>query len=136
MRRSFPAEPALRNGGLSIPTWLYGHEPANLFAGRIAKYFSNAIREDMILRLARGGIVFAPGWAGTVQEVFQAATMSFYATGEAGGRYVFLDTAYWTQRLPVLALLGPLLAASPAGDLSGLLHLTDDVAEALALLTA
>jgi len=136
VRRSFPAEPALRNGGLSIPAWLYGHEPANLFAGRIAKYFSNAIREDMILRLARGGIVFAPGWAGTVQEVFQAATMSFYATGEAGGRYVFLDTAYWTQRLPVQALLGPLLAASPAGDLSGLLHLTDDVAEALALLTA
>ena len=45
-----------RQGGLAIPTWLYGHEPANLFAGRIAKYFSNAIREDMILRLARGGI--------------------------------------------------------------------------------
>jgi len=135
VRRRFPAESTLQRGGLSIPTWLYGHEPANLFAGRIAKYFSNAIREDMILRLARGGIVFAPGWAGTVQEVFQAATMSFYATGGAGGRYVFLDTAYWTQRLPVRALLGPLLAASPAGDLSGLLHLTDDVAEALALLT-
>jgi predicted Rossmann-fold nucleotide-binding protein len=125
-----------RRGGLSIPTWLYGHEPANLFAARIAKYFSNAIREDTILRLSRGGIVFAPGWAGTVQEVFQAATKTFYATDGVSGPYVFLDTAYWTQRLPVRALLEPLLAGSPAGDLRGLIHLTDDVAEAVALLTA
>ena len=66
----------LTHGGLALPTWLYGHEPANLFAGQIGKYFSNAVREDTILRLSRGGIVFAPGWAGTVQEVFQAATKS------------------------------------------------------------
>ncbi len=107
-----------RSGGLAIPTWLYGHEPANLFAGRIAKYFSNAIREDTILRLARGGIVFAPGRAGTVQEVFQAATKTYYGTDGASGAYVFLDRAYWTQELPVEALLRPLLAASPFGDLS------------------
>ncbi|MGC9667079.1 LOG family protein [Planosporangium sp. 12N6] len=125
-----------RHGGLSIPTWLYGHEPANLFAARIAKYFSNAIREDTILRLSRGGIVFAPGWAGTVQEIFQAATKTFYATDGVSGPYVFLDTAYWTQRLPVRALLEPLLANAPVGDLSGLIHVTDDVAEAVALLTA
>ncbi len=125
-----------RRGGLAIPTWLYGHEPANLFAARIAKYFSNAIREETILRLARGGLVFAPGWAGTVQEIFQAATATFYGLDGPSGPYVFLDTAYWTQRLPVRTLLGPLLAASPAGDLSGLIHLTDDVAEAAALLTS
>jgi predicted Rossmann-fold nucleotide-binding protein len=125
-----------RRGGLSIPTWLYGHEPANLFAGRIAKYFSNAIREDTILRLARGGIVFAPGWAGTVQEVFQAATKTFYGTDGASGPYVFLDAAHWTRRLPVGTLLGRLMAASPAEDMSRLIHVTDDVAEAVALLTA
>jgi hypothetical protein len=124
-----------RRGGLSIPTWLYGHEPANLFAARIAKYFSNAIREDTIIRLSRGGIVFAPGWAGTVQEVFQAATRTFYATDGVSGPYVFLDTAYWTERLPVRTLLGPLLAAAPTGDFSSLIRLTDDVAEAVALLT-
>ncbi|GAA1801070.1 LOG family protein [Planosporangium flavigriseum] len=141
LRDEFPA-PAetdglawARCGGLSIPTWLYGHEPANLFAARIAKYFSNAIREDTILRLSRGGIVFAPGWAGTVQEVFQAATKTFYATDGVSGPYVFLDTAYWTQRLPIRTLLEPLLAGSPAGDLSGLIHVTDDVAEAVTLLT-
>lgn len=125
-----------RAGGLAIPTWLYGHEPANLFAGRIAKYFSNAIREDTILRLARGGIVFAPGRAGTVQEVFQAATKTYYGTDGVSGAYVFLDRAYWTRELPVEALLRPLLAASPFGDLSSTIHLTDDVREAVRLLTA
>ncbi|MEH0842540.1 hypothetical protein V6U81_09145 [Micromonospora sp. CPCC 205711] len=125
-----------RSGGLAIPTWLYGHEPANLFAGRIAKYFSNAIREDTILRLARGGIVFAPGRAGTVQEVFQAATKTYYGTDGASGAYVFLDRAYWTTELPIEALLRPLLAASPFGDLSSTVHLTDDVREAVTVLTA
>jgi len=142
VRERFPAaggdEPLAwaRRGGLSIPTWLYGHEPANLFAAKIAKYFSNAVREDTILRLARGGIVFAPGWAGTVQEIFQAATKTFYATDGQSGPYVFLDTEYWTKRLPVRELLAPLFAASPAGDLRSTLHLTDDVTEAVALLTA
>ena len=124
------------SGGLAIPTWLYGHEPANLFAGRIAKYFSNAIREDTILRLARGGIVFAAGRAGTVQEVFQAATKTFYGTDGASGAYVFLDRAFWTETLPIESLLRPLLALSPAGDLSGTIHVTDDVHEAVQVLTA
>ncbi len=86
-----------RRGGLAIPTWLYGHEPANLFAGQIAKYFSNAIREDTILRLARGGIVFAAGRAGTVQEVFQAATKTFYGS----------DGAEWSVRLSGSPVLDP-----------------------------
>ncbi|MFI9527272.1 LOG family protein [Micromonospora rosaria] len=136
--RQRPAGPDLdwaRSGGLAIPTWLYGHEPANLFAGRIAKYFSNAIREDTILRLSRGGIVFAPGRAGTVQEVFQAATKTFYGTDGASGAYVFLDRTYWTRELPVEALLRPLLAASPFGDLAKTIHLTDDVHEAVRVLT-
>jgi predicted Rossmann-fold nucleotide-binding protein len=121
-------------GGLAIPTWLYGHEPANLFAGQIAKYFSNPIREDTILRLSRGGVVFAAGMAGTVQEVFQAATKAFYRTDGASGPLIFLDSAYWRSTLPVEALLGPLLAAAPGGDMSGLIHVTDDVREVAALL--
>jgi predicted Rossmann-fold nucleotide-binding protein len=120
------------DGGLSIPTWLYGHEPANLFAGRIAKYFSNAIREDTILRLARGGIVFAAGRAGTVQEVFQAATKTFYLTDGCSGPYVFLDATYWSNGVP--ELLRELLRNTPSGDQSGLVHVTDDVDEAVRLL--
>jgi len=124
-----------RGGGLSIPTWLYGHEPANLFAGRVAKYFSNALREDTILRFCRGGLVFAPGQAGTVQEVFQAATKVFYGSDGASGPMVFLDRRYWTDELPVEALLRPLLARAADPALGTLVHLTDDVAEAVAILT-
>jgi predicted Rossmann-fold nucleotide-binding protein len=127
--------PRLTFGGLALPTWLYGHEPANLFAGQIGKYFSNAVREDMILRLARGGIVFAPGLAGTVQEIFQAATKTFYATDGPSGPFVFLGTEHW-GRLPVEALLRPLLAASPHGDVSHLVVVTDSVDEAVEILTS
>jgi predicted Rossmann-fold nucleotide-binding protein len=125
-----------RRGGLAIPSWLYGHEPANLFAAQVAKYFSNAIREDTILRLARGGVVFAAGRAGTVQEVFQAATKTFYNTDGISGAYVFLDRAFWTETLPIEAVLRPLLELSPEGDLSSLIHLTDDVGEVVAVLTS
>jgi predicted Rossmann-fold nucleotide-binding protein len=123
----------LTHGGLALPTWLYGHEPANLFAGQIGKYFSNAVREDSILRLSRGGIVFAPGWAGTVQEVFQAATKTFYRTDGPSGAFVFLGVEHWSA-LPVEALLRPLLARSPHGDQSDLLVVTDSLDEAMAAL--
>jgi predicted Rossmann-fold nucleotide-binding protein len=142
VRATYPAPPTavtdvlgkLRHGGLALPTWLYGHEPANLFAGQIGKYFSNAVREDSILRLARGGIVFAPGWAGTVQEVFQAATKTFYRTDGPSGAFVFLGRAHWRD-LPVEALLRPLLAKSPHGDQSHLVVVTDSLDEAMAALS-
>ncbi len=130
VRETYPRAGA---AGLSIPTWLYGHEPANLFAGRIAKYFSNAIREDTILRLARGGVVFAAGRAGTVQEVFQAATKTFYLTDGGSGPYVFLDARFWGGAVP--GLLRDLLRGTPSGDQSGLVHVTDDVDRAVRLLT-
>jgi predicted Rossmann-fold nucleotide-binding protein len=124
-----------RAGGLSIPTWFFGHEPANLFAARAAKMFSNAAREEQILKLSRGGIVFAPGRAGTVQEIFQAVTMTFYGTVSHSGPFVFLGRKFWTEDLPVESLLRPLLAASPLGDQTHLVRVTDDVHEAAALLT-
>ena len=58
---------------LGIPTWLYGHEPSTPFATHIAKFFQNSLREDSILTLAFGGIIYAPGSAGTLQEIFQEA---------------------------------------------------------------
>ena len=51
---------------LGIPTWLYGHEPSTPLATHIAKYFDNSIREDGILTIARGGIIYTPGSAGTM----------------------------------------------------------------------
>jgi predicted Rossmann-fold nucleotide-binding protein len=142
VRAAYPAPAAavgdvvarLTHGGLALPTWLYGHEPANLFAGQIGKYFSNAVREDSILRLSRGGIVFAPGWAGTVQEIFQAATKTFYQTDGPSGAFVFLGVEHWSA-LPVEALLRPLLARSPHGDQSDLIVVTDSLDEAMAALS-
>jgi predicted Rossmann-fold nucleotide-binding protein len=56
---------------LGVPTWYYGNEPPNLFASHTGKYFYNSVREDGLVTIAAGGIVFGPGSAGTVQEIFQ-----------------------------------------------------------------
>ena len=63
---------------LAIPTWVTAGEPISQFASHIAKYFSNSIREDGMLAVATAGIVFAPGGAGTMQEIFQDAAQNAY----------------------------------------------------------
>jgi predicted Rossmann-fold nucleotide-binding protein len=79
---------------LAIPTWTYEGEPISQFASHIAKYFSNSIREDGLLAVAAAGIVFAPGGAGTMQEIFQDAAQNAYKTF---GRspMVFLDSQHY-----------------------------------------
>jgi len=69
IRQRWPVDRA--GPSISIPTWFYGHEPTNVFATKIAKYFANALREDTLLHRRRGGIVYLPGRAGTVQEIFR-----------------------------------------------------------------
>ncbi|MFW2381330.1 MAG: LOG family protein [Acidimicrobiales bacterium] len=75
---------------LAIPTWFYGHEPSNAFATAIAKYFGNSEREDGLLAISTGGIVFVPGGPGTIQEVFQDAAQNAYETFGAPSPMVFL----------------------------------------------
>jgi predicted Rossmann-fold nucleotide-binding protein len=65
---------------LAIPSWVTAGEPISQFASHIAKYFSNSIREDGMLAVAAAGIVFAPGGAGTMQEIFQDAAQNAYRT--------------------------------------------------------
>jgi len=79
---------------LAIPTWVNAGEPISQFASHIAKYFSNSIREDGMLAVATAGIVFAPGGAGTMQEIFQDAAQNAYRTF---GRspMAFLDTRHY-----------------------------------------
>jgi predicted Rossmann-fold nucleotide-binding protein len=81
---------------LAIPTWVNAGEPISQFASQIAKYFSNSIREDGMLAVATAGIVFAPGGAGTMQEIFQDAAQNAYRTF---GRspMVFLDTGHYRE---------------------------------------
>lgn len=90
---------------LGIPTWLYGHEPPTPFATHIAKYFTNSIREDGLLALAKGGIVFTPGRAGTTQEVFQEVTQNHYLTLEYASPMIFMDRTFWTRQWPVYPML-------------------------------
>jgi predicted Rossmann-fold nucleotide-binding protein len=65
---------------LGIPTWFYGFEPTNAFATRIAKYFDNSIREGGLIQIGKRGVVFAPGSAGTRQEIFMDAAQNHYGT--------------------------------------------------------
>jgi len=116
---------------LGIPTWYYGHEPPNVFATRIAKYFRNALREDVLLRLCRAGVVFLPGAAGTVQEIFQAACANYYADREHVAPMVLLGSDYWSAQLPAWQLLDVLGRDRALGPR---VHLVDDPADVLPLL--
>jgi predicted Rossmann-fold nucleotide-binding protein len=120
----------LADSGLSlgIPTWHYGHEPPNPFSSAVAKYFRNAIREDVLLEVCRRGIVFLPGAAGTVQEVFQAACTNYYAADGDVAPMVLVGERYWTEVLPAW----PLVSALGQGrGLGRRLHLVDEAADAL-----
>lgn len=90
---------------LAIPTWFYGHEPSTPFATHIAKYFANSVREEGLLAIAKGGIIFSPGSAGTIQEIFQEATQNHYKTYGNVSPMIFLNKKYWTKTKPVYPLL-------------------------------
>ncbi|MGW1612460.1 LOG family protein [Streptomyces sp. NPDC002285] len=94
-------------GGRSvgIPTWFYGHEPPNPFASHIAKYFANATREDGLLARSNAGVVFLPGAAGTVQEIFDNATPNYYESRGEPTPMVLVNRAHWTEQLPTWPLL-------------------------------
>ena len=102
---------------LAIPTWFYGHAPANLFASFIAKYFANSIREDGLLAIARHGVIYAPGSAGTIQEIFMDATQNHYVTFGQVSPMVFFGVDYWTRQKPVYPLLRDLASKRPYGRL-------------------
>ncbi|MEL7221145.1 MAG: hypothetical protein AAGJ93_07485 [Bacteroidota bacterium] len=108
---------------LAIPTWFYGHEPSNIFASHIAKYFSNSIREDTLLAVALYGIVFAPGSAGTTQEIFMDAAQNHYATFNYYSPMVFLGK----QRYEIDTMIYPLIRQLSHGKAyHDLLYLTDE----------
>jgi predicted Rossmann-fold nucleotide-binding protein len=98
------------DGGIGVPTWFYGHEPPNLFAAGIAKLFQNSVREATLLNRCTGGIVFLPGAAGTVQEIFQDACENFYAAPSCVTPMVLVDRHHWTETVPAWPLLSSLAA--------------------------
>mmetsp|Transcript_34885 Transcript_34885/g.76529 ORF Transcript_34885/g.76529 Transcript_34885/m.76529 type:complete len:466 (-) Transcript_34885:65-1462(-) len=110
---------------IAVPTWRYGHEPSNRFASYYAKYFSNAQREDILIHVAGGGILYFPGSAGTRQEIFQAACYNHYAESEDVVPMVFFDTEFWSHP-PLYELFYELANGRPFQEW---LLLSDDIDE-------
>ena len=119
--------PASSYVSLGVPTWLYGHEPATPFATHIAKYFDNSTREDTILTIAKGGVIYSPGSAGTMQEIFQDAVQNHYLSFGYASPMVFLDSKFWTEEMPVYRLMQHLIEKGRYNNL--LLSITDSVDE-------
>ncbi len=117
---------------LGIPTWLYGHEPPTAFATHIAKYFANSVREDGLLEIATHGVIYSPGSAGTIQEVFQDTTQNHYETIGFASPMIFLGSEFWTRERPVVPLLMALAEGHAYRDL---IHVTDEPERVVELIT-
>jgi predicted Rossmann-fold nucleotide-binding protein len=134
-RAAFDVRERWPSGGASvgIPTWFYGHEPPNAFATHLAKYFANATREDGLLARSNAGVVFLPGAAGTLQEIFDAATPNYYESRGEPVPMILVDREHWTERLPAW----PLLRALARGrSMESRIALVDTVGEAPGALAA
>jgi predicted Rossmann-fold nucleotide-binding protein len=120
--KKYPQEQTV---SLGVPTWLYGHEPATPFATHIAKYFDNSIREDSILTIAKGGIIYSPGSAGTMQEIFQEAVQNHYLSFGYSSPMIFLGNEFWTDEMPVYRLMEHLVEKGKYKNL--MLSITDSI---------
>ena len=118
-------EKASRSVG--IPTWLYGHEPPAPFATHIAKYFANSVREDGLLAIAKHGVIFAPGSAGTTQEVFQDAAQNHYANQGVFSPMIMFGEEHWTKKRPVWPLLATVAKGKEYGELIALTDSEDGI---------
>ncbi|MGW7196827.1 LOG family protein [Streptomyces chryseus] len=135
-RAAFDVRDRWPSGGdsIGIPTWFYGHEPPNPFAGHIAKYFANATREDGLLARCNGGVVFLPGAAGTVQEIFDNATPNYYESRGEPTPMVLVNRAHWTERLPTWPLLQSLAKGRAMESRIALVDTVEEAPAALARL--
>jgi predicted Rossmann-fold nucleotide-binding protein len=119
------------NHSVGIPTWFYGHEPPNPFASHIAKYFANALREDGLLARSNAGVVFLPGAAGTVQEIFDNATPNYYESRGEPTPMVLVDREHWTRTLPTWPLLQSLARERSMESRIALVDRIEEAPEAL-----
>lgn len=123
---------------IGIPTWLYGHEPPAPFATHIAKYFANSVREDGLLTIAKHGVIFSPGSAGTIQEIFQDTTQNYYASynkNKNAKKYIspmiLFGVKSWTIDNPLWEFVSKLADGKKYKDL---LHITDDADKILSII--
>ena len=126
----YPRDPQYHS--LGIPTWYYGHEPATPFASQIAKFFDNSVRENLVISLPKGGIIFTPGSAGTFQEIFQDAAQNHYQTLGYASPMIFLDKKYYTDEVPLYPLLQEMQVRGRYSNL--ILSITDDTDDVIRFL--
>ena len=81
----------------------------------------------MLLSRCDAGIVFLPGAAGTVQEIFQDACENYYADEATIAPMVLVGVRHWTEDVPAWPLLESL---AKGGPMQGRVHLVDSVSEA------
>ena len=124
----FPLTSGYRS--LAVPTYFYGHEPTAPFATHIAKYFDNSVREDGIVTVAKGGIIYTPGSAGTMQEIFQDAGQNHYETEGYASPMIFMGKDYYTRYMPAYTLLKSLSDRGVFKNM--LLTISDDNEEIIA----
>lgn len=116
---------------IGIPTWFYGHEPPNPACELHAKYFANSVREEGLLTVATGGIIYTPGSAGTVQEVFQDYCQNHYGSVGPAAPMVFLGERFWVDEVPAAPLVRQLARGREA---ERWILVTDDPDEAVGFL--
>jgi predicted Rossmann-fold nucleotide-binding protein len=130
VRAAFP--PTGAGESLAVPTWSQGHQPPNAFASRIAKFLGTAARDDWLLRVSAFDLIFLPGAAGTVRDVFEATAPLYYTPiGSPTRRLVLVGSDHWTRRFPVWPLMRALSYSRP---MATTIHLVDTADEAASLL--
>ncbi|NED10959.1 LOG family protein [Streptomyces sp. SID9124] len=136
-RAAFAVRERWPDGGpsVAIPTWFYGHEPPNPFAGSIAKYFTNALREDGLLARSDAGVIFLPGAAGTVQEIFDSTTPNYYESRGEPVPMVLVGRDHWTREFPAWPLLRTLAAGRRMESRIALVDTVEEAPDALARLS-
>lgn len=144
VRRSHMPRDQNKCRSLGVPTWFYGHEPPNVFATHVAKYFANSGREEGLLAIASHGVIFAEGNGGTVQEIFQDACQNYYDNYGFKSPMILFGADYWRPKPLRLDADGypvypekaypawPLLQGlAQQKDFTSLVTLTSDPAEVL-----
>jgi predicted Rossmann-fold nucleotide-binding protein len=117
-----------------VPTWVYLDEPTGAFATHVAKYFTNSVREDGLLALARSGVVYAPGSAGTMQEIFTDAAQNSLTLYEVRSPVVFYGRGFFDEHQP--EVLAVVRRQADEFGWSELVAVCDEPADVVAFVTA
>ncbi|MBR6944883.1 MAG: hypothetical protein IKH64_02920, partial [Prevotella sp.] len=72
-------------------------------------------------------IIYTPGSAGTMQEVFQDAVQNHYLSFGYSSPMIFIGRDFWTYDMPIYPLLERMMETGMYRNL--LLTLTDDIDE-------